>query len=55
MAKIVTPAEVVEGATHIRGGAIRDILPGPLESAAAVDIEEGLDLFAGKGGGWNAL
>lgn len=38
-AKIVTPAKVVEGALHVRGGAIADIHAGPLESAAAVDIE----------------
>src|SRR5215475_343705 len=38
-AKIVTPSEVVEGAVHVRRGAIADIHGGPLESAAAVDIE----------------
>src|SRR5215471_10206462 len=38
-AKIVTPVEVVEGAVHVRRGAIADIHAGPLDSAVAVDIE----------------
>jgi alpha-D-ribose 1-methylphosphonate 5-triphosphate diphosphatase len=38
-AKIVTPSEIVEGAVHVRGGTIAEIHPGPLELAAAVDLE----------------
>lgn len=39
-ANIVMPADIVKGAVHVRAGTIADICTGPLESTAAVDMEE---------------
>jgi alpha-D-ribose 1-methylphosphonate 5-triphosphate diphosphatase len=38
-ARIVLPAEVVEGSVHLRNGLIADIQSGPVESARAIDLE----------------
>jgi alpha-D-ribose 1-methylphosphonate 5-triphosphate diphosphatase len=38
-AKIVTPAEIVEGAIYLCDGQIADVQPGPLSLPAALDLE----------------
>jgi alpha-D-ribose 1-methylphosphonate 5-triphosphate diphosphatase len=38
-AKIVTPAQIVEGTVHIRGGAIAEVQAGPCSLPSAIDCE----------------